>query len=706
MANKFSVEAVFTAVDNFSGPVSRMSESMGKLNSKTVGGAKGAKMGAVFGDAGAALGRMGERARTARTNLLIAGTAGFFAARKMVTAGADLEDALLQGSSKFGAGIRRNTTEFDELRDASLDLGRSTKFNAVEAANALTELAKTGFDRNSAIRALPVLSDLAIASNEDLAASANMATVALGNFDMLMDKDAKMFGPEKLAANMEHVADVMAYAANATQADMGQIFETMTEAGPIAVQAGLSFEKFAAIAGSLSQAGIVASQAGTTIKNVLIRLKAPTAEGKKELAKLKINEKQFRKIEDPLEQIRFVAAKIMDLPVDEKLQALDEYFGKIGLAGASYLAAKGEKSATELEQDIITNAAGANRRQASIIGEGTSTKLGRLHNAFERLNTAIFDKIQGPFEEATESVIKFTDANEHAISQGFRDGVTWLKDNLPTVGKYLKYGAYALLSMQAASALHSIVILGQDIYMLGKAALFMAAPVWRGAAALATMIGVAQAGSGMSLLIGLAAGFKAVAIAAGVAAVAIGAVMAAISMNDELKKSTEGMGAVDIFGHMLAGAINGTTMDPAKIVDNHRNALAHKRFLQSENQQSSTANASLLQPYGLQMTDPTALMGLLSKLDNVGIEEIKIPEDRIQVQPVNLQPLLDQLATQLPAPQVVSGADQNAAALDDYYGINANASVDVSVKAEPGTSARTVRKANHTRVNNHRNGTN
>lgn len=739
MANKFSVEAVFTAVDNFSGPVSRMSGAMNKLNSKS-GGSGGSKMSSTFTDAGAAMGRMGERARAATTNIAMIGAAGFLAARKMVTAGADVEDALLQGSSKFGEGIRRNTTGFDELKKAAFDLGRNTKFGAVEAAGALTELAKTGFSKDAAIRALPVLANLAISSNEDLAASAMMATTALGNFDMLMDKDANLFGPEKLASNMERVADVMAYAANATQADMSQIFETMTEAGPIAVQAGLSFEKFAAIAGSLSQAGIVGSQAGTTIKNVLVRLKAPTSEGKKELSRLHIDEKQFRKVEDPLEQIRFVAAKIMKLPVDEKLQALDEYFGKIGLAGASYLAAKGEKSATQLERDIRANSHGANARQASIIGEGTSTKLSKVENAFERINASIFSKIQKPFEEATERVIAFTDANEHAISKGFQDGVTWLKDNLPTVGNYLKYGAYAILAMQAAGALHSVVTFGQDVYALGRAAIFMAGPVWKGVTALTTFVGVAQAGSGMGLFLSIAGGFTAIAVAATAAAAAIGAVTLAYGANENLKKDTEGLGMLDILGKSFTNSMyGGGPTDFAEIVDQHRNEQARQRAMQPETSLSAGANATFQNPYssgmsdptaligilsrlgspplsagsnamsqnpyGAGMSDPAALVGVLSKLGNIKLDEITIPEDRITVAPVNMQPVIDALAAQVPAPQVVSAGEQNAAAQEDYFGVNANANVNVSVKAEPGTSARTVSKSNHTQVNNHRNGT-
>src|SRR5690606_27770468 len=138
--------AVFSAVDHFSGPVSRMSKNLDKFNRAGASHGPVSKMSTGFERASGALSRMDQRFSAAKTNMLIAGTAGFLASRKLINAGAEVEQALLAGSSKFGDGVRRNTPVFRELEAAAFELGRTTKFGAVEAAGALNELAASGFE--------------------------------------------------------------------------------------------------------------------------------------------------------------------------------------------------------------------------------------------------------------------------------------------------------------------------------------------------------------------------------------------------------------------------------------------------------------------------------------------------------------------------------------------------------------------------------
>lgn len=709
MAEKFSVQAVFTAVDHFSGPVARMSDTLNKFNGR--GGAGGsAKIGTPFKDAGAAIGRMGERARNVRNTVLTLGTAGAFAAHRMITAGADLEDALLQGSSKFGDGIRRNTPQFQELQQAALDLGRNTKFGAVEAAGALNELAASGFDPAAAMKNLPIIANMAIAGSTDLELASQVALKSLGAFQLLNDKMGNLRGPDELAANLTRVADVMAYTANQTTADMNSVFETLKDAGSIAEVGGMTFEKFAAITGTLAQAGIVGTQAGTAIKNITVRLLSPTTEGSKELRKLGIDEASFRKIADPLQQLEVFSEAIGKLPREDKIKALDEFFGKIPLSAAANLAGTGFRGARALEQRILQNSTGMNAQQAAIVGDSGKTKIAKLVNAFERVNAAIFDKIKGPFEEATESVIKFIDANEGAISEGFKNGVSFLKDNLPTIGKWLKYGAYAMLGMQAAGALHSVVTFGQDLFLVSRALFTVVPKIWGATTALTTFIGVAQTGSGMGLYTTMASGFYGIAAAAGAAAAAIGSAMLAYAANEELKKSTEGMGILDISGMMIHNAINGGSLDPAKIVSDHQDMLARKRYLESINRDKMNAGISdpnlAMGQYG-DLGTPAAVMTMLGQLEKgLSVSPLTIPPEAITVQPANVQPVLNALAAQIAAngPGVVGTEDKNASANQEWFGLQNQTDVNVSVAAEKGTTARATTK--HTKPNNHRTGTN
>ena len=703
MAEKFSVQAVFTAVDHFSGPVARMSDTLNKFNGR-------GKIGTPFKDAGAAIGRMGERARNIRNTVLTLGTAGAFVAHRMITAGADLEDTLLSGSSKFGDGLRRNSPIFERLRRSALDLGRSTKFGAVEAAGALDALAASGFEPEAAMKNLPIVAKMAIAGGEDLETAAQMALDSMGAFGMLKDASGQMRGPEEIASSLGRVADVISYTAKETTASMGSIYETLGEAGPVTKLAGMTFEKFAAITGALAEANIRGSSAGTAIKNITVRLLSPTTEGSKELARLGINERSFRKIADPLEQLSVVSDAIASLPKEDKVKAIDEYFGKIPLAAAAFLTSGGFRNAQVLEERNIRNAPGSNERAAAIVAEGTSTKLALLRNSFERINASIFENIKGPLEEATQSMIDFINTNEGAISEGFKNGVSFLKDNLPTIGKWLKYGAYAMLGMQAAGALHSVVTFGQDLFLVSRALFTVVTKIWGATTALTTFIGVAQTGSGMGLYTTMASGFYGIAAAAGAAAAAIGSAMLAYAANEELKKSTEGMGILDISGMMIHNAINGGSLDPAKIVSDHQDMLARKRYLESINRDKMNAGISdpnlAMGQYG-DLGTPAAVMTMLGQLEKgLSVSPLTIPPEAITVQPANVQPVLNALAAQIAAngPGVVGTEDKNASANQEWFGLQNQTDVNVSVAAEKGTTARATTK--HTKPNNHRTGTN
>lgn len=715
MAEKFSVQAVFTAVDQFSGPVSRMSDTLNKFNGKggALGG-KGNKLDTTFRDAGAAMGRMGERARNARNTIATVGVAGGFMAHKLITAGASVESALLAGSSKFGDGVRRNTPVFKELESAAFDLGKTTKFGAVEAAGALNDLAASGFDPAAAMKNLPIIAKMAIAGGEELQQASTIALDSMGVFGMLYDQMGQLRGPDQLASNLTRVADVMAYTANQTTASMGSIYETLTEAGKITDVAGMTFEKFAAITGALAQAGIKGSVAGTAIKNITVRLLSPTTEGSKELKKLKIDEKSFRKMTDPLEQLEVIAKAINQLPKEDKVKALDEYFGKIPLAAASYLASTGFRNARELESKILRSAPGSNARQAEIIADSTETKMAKLENTFERIGKTIFDKIQSPLEETIDKAVKYLDNNENKIANTAKSAVEWVGDNGDGIGTALKWAGGAWLASTAAGLIHSGVTLAGDIAKIGKGAVGLVTRV--GAAAVAADKFVATVSMGR-LGLGVAAGGAALGAAAAGAAVTTGG---AYWLNSGLKNDTEGLGLFDIAGLMIGNALTGKgPIDPAEIVSRHQDTLARKRYLEDVKRQKMYANDGPLtaydaalanSQYGDLTADPTSPVGvteMVNQLSNaMQVEPLEVPPEAITVKPIDVSPIFDAIAAQIAAsgPGVVGTEDKTASANQDWFGIKNQTDVNVSVAAEKGSTARAETK--HTKPNNHRTGTN
>ena len=74
---------------------------------------------------------------------------------------------------------------------------------------------------------------------------------------------------------MGRVADVMTATANNSAQTLTDLGEAMKYTAPIAAEYGLTLEETAKTLGALANFGIKGSMAGTTMKNILLRLADP-----------------------------------------------------------------------------------------------------------------------------------------------------------------------------------------------------------------------------------------------------------------------------------------------------------------------------------------------------------------------------------------------------------------------------------------------
>lgn len=170
-------------------------------------------------------------------------------------------------------GVDRASLAFKQLEETAQKLGRTTEFTSREAAEGLLFLARAGYSTKEAIEAIPSTLDLAVAGTLELGEAANIASNVLSQFALATKETGR-------------VADVLVGAANRANTDVRGLAEAMTYAGPIAGALGISLEEVAAAAGTLGNAGIFASQAGTNLRQVMIQLLNPTEEAKKTIAEL------------------------------------------------------------------------------------------------------------------------------------------------------------------------------------------------------------------------------------------------------------------------------------------------------------------------------------------------------------------------------------------------------------------------------------
>ena len=199
------------------------------------------------------------------TVALGAATAGVAALGAGLVAAVGTAARFEQAMANVGAVSNATDEQLMRLSEAAKEMGRTTSFSATQAAEGLGFLAMAGFDVDQQISALPGTLNLAAAGNLDLADSADIASNVLTGMGLA-------------AEDMTMVADVMAKTITTSNTNVRQLGDAMSYVAPQAASMGLSVEETAAAIGKLSDAGIQGERAGTSLRGILTRLSAPTAE--------------------------------------------------------------------------------------------------------------------------------------------------------------------------------------------------------------------------------------------------------------------------------------------------------------------------------------------------------------------------------------------------------------------------------------------
>ena len=325
--------------------------------------------------------------------------------------------AIIKTSSDFQAGMNKvqaltgaTGKSLNDLRKMARNLGRETKFSATESADAMSFLAQAGFKTNEILSATPGILNLAAASNTDLARSADIASNIMGAFNLNASESGR-------------VADVLAKTTASSNTNMEQLAEAMKDAGPVAFKFGASIEQTSALIGRLGDSGIQGSKAGTTLKNMFLKLAAPSAGTKKILTALGVNavDPLTKKLKPMTEILKELNKGFRDkgLTDAQKLGVLDKIFGKRAIAGAGVLLEAVEKidpltgkasdSVSGLTENL-NNAAGASKKMADIMLQGLPGAITRLKSSTEDMLLSFGFKggFAGLAEKVIEKLIKLT----------------------------------------------------------------------------------------------------------------------------------------------------------------------------------------------------------------------------------------------------------------------------------------------------------
>tara|TARA_R100000541_G_scaffold9480_5_gene17197 strand:- start:656 stop:3469 length:2814 start_codon:yes stop_codon:yes gene_type:complete len=282
--------------------------------------------------------------------------------------------------AKVNAISGATASEFKQLSDSAQELGRTTFFTAEQVGNLQLNYSKLGFTTQEILDAQQATLDLATSTGTDLARAATVAGAAVRGFGLN-------------ANETERVVDVMAVSFASSAMSIEKWQTSMTKVAPIAKSAGFSIEDTAAIMSKLTDSGIEASIAGTSLRNILLKMQDPTSDLTKAFGKT------IHGLDDLVPAMKaFVAqggsmADVMEV-VDLRQAAAFEQM--ITTADGT----------VELRNALL-DAGGEGKRMADIVGDTLQGALLRLKSAMEGLSISVMENFASGLQSIVENLASF-----------------------------------------------------------------------------------------------------------------------------------------------------------------------------------------------------------------------------------------------------------------------------------------------------------
>lgn len=225
------------------------------------------------------------------------------------------------------------------LREFAQVMGENTAFSATQAADALNYMALAGYDVQTSMNMLPNVLNLAAAGGMELATASDMITDTQTAFGISLERTSQM-------------VDEMAKAASTGNTNVQQLGEAFLTVGGLAqeLNGGMVTLKDGTVASidgvqeleialtAMANAGIKGSEAGTHMRNMLLKLSSPTSDGTKALEEMGVTvfdtEGNMRSLADVFGDL---SDELDNMTQEQKIQTISDLFNTRDLASAEAL---------------------------------------------------------------------------------------------------------------------------------------------------------------------------------------------------------------------------------------------------------------------------------------------------------------------------------------------------------------------------------
>lgn len=299
------------------------------------------------------------------------------------------------------------------LRDYAQEMGANTAFSAKQAADALNYMALAGYDAQTSMEMLPNVMNLAAAGNMDLARASDMVTDTQTAFGISLERTSLM-------------VDEMAKAASTGNTSVEQLGDAFLVVGGLAkeLNGGLvtladgtkepvdGIQEMEIALTAMANAGVKGSEAGTHMRNMIMKLSSPTKEGVKQMEALGVKvfdtEGNMRSLQDIMGDLN---GALGNLTQEQKIQAISDLFNARDLASAEALLGAVEQDWNKIGESIL-DAEGAAQKMADTQLDNLAGDITLFKSALEGAQIAVSDGLSPSLRDfvksGTEGLTAFT----------------------------------------------------------------------------------------------------------------------------------------------------------------------------------------------------------------------------------------------------------------------------------------------------------
>lgn len=308
-------------------------------------------------------------------------------------------DASMSATQAVTRIDNKNDPRMLALRQQARQLPLISKFTDSEVAQGQYFLGRTGYTPEQILKAMPGMLNLSAAGDVDLGTTADIAS----NIQMAMGLPAE---------KMDHVADVLTAMFTRNNVDIPMLGESLKYSAGVGASFGQSLETIATLTAVMGNAGIQGSQAGTTLRQILVRLGTSNA-----VAKLgvKVADKNgnMRDVVDIMSEISEATKHMGNV---QRAQINKQIAGQIGLTGFEVLLTQASTGFLKKMRGEQGEYDGEAARVAKTKLDNLAGDMTMLHAAFENISVELFEN----------------------NNEWLRDAVRGLTNVLHKIGEFLK----------------------------------------------------------------------------------------------------------------------------------------------------------------------------------------------------------------------------------------------------------------------------